>query len=549
MTAGAVAPRRYGGGLLRADVTAGLTAAAVVIPKALAYATIAGLPIQVGLYTAFAPLLAYALLGTSRPLSVTTTSTIAILIAGDATVAHAGPGEILTASATLSVLVGVMLIAASLLRLGFVANFISDPVLTGFKAGVGLVIVADQLPKLLGFHIHKEGFFRDLVAIASHLPATSLPTLALAAGIIALLVALEHFAPRAPAPLVAVAVGVALSSALGLHAMGVETVGEVPRAQPTLVWPRLDLLLALWPSAVGIALMSFTESIAAARAFAQPEEPRPQPNRELLAIGAANVAGGFLGAMVAGGGTSQTAVNRSAGARTQVTGVVVAAISLATGFLLAPLIGAMPNAVLAAVVVVYSVPLIKPADFRELGRFRRTETVWAVIALAGVALLGTLRGIVVAVIASLLSLAQQAYDPPVYLLGRKRGTDVFRPPSAEHPDDETWPGLLLVRTDGRLFFANAQRVGDKIWAMIQAAKPKVLVLDFSAVIDLEYTALKMLSEADEHLRREGVTLWLAALNPEVYAAVARSKLGQALGRERMLFNLQRAVEQFERGAR
>ena len=549
MTAGAVAPRRYGGGLLRADVTAGLTAAAVVIPKALAYATIAGLPIQVGLYTAFAPLLAYALLGTSRPLSVTTTSTIAILIAGDATVAHAGPGEILNASATLSVLVGVMLIAASLLRLGFVANFISDPVLTGFKAGVGLVIVADQLPKLLGFHIHKEGFFRDLVAIASHLPATSLPTLALAAGIIALLVALEHFAPRAPAPLVAVAVGVALSSALGLHAMGVETVGEVPRALPTLVWPRLDLLLALWPSAVGIALMSFTESIAAARAFAQPEEPRPQPNRELLAIGAANVAGGFLGAMVAGGGTSQTAVNRSAGARTQVTGVVVAAISLATGFLLAPLIGAMPNAVLAAVVVVYSVPLIKPADFRELGRFRRTETVWAVIALAGVALLGTLRGIVVAVIASLLSLAQQAYDPPVYLLGRKRGTDVFRPPSAEHPDDETWPGLLLVRTDGRLFFANAQRVGDKIWAMIQAAKPKVLVLDFSAVIDLEYTALKMLSEADEHLRREGVTLWLAALNPEVYAAVARSKLGQALGRERMLFNLQRAVEQFERGAR
>jgi len=549
LTAGAVAPRRYGGELLRADVTAGLTAAAVVIPKALAYATIAGLPIQVGLYTAFAPLLAYALLGTSRPLSVTTTSTIAILIAGDATVAHAGPGEILTASATLSVLVGVMLIAASLLRLGFVANFISDPVLTGFKAGVGLVIVADQLPKLLGFHIHKEGFFRDLVAIASHLPATSLPTLALAAGIIALLVALEHFAPRAPAPLVAVAVGVALSSALGLHAMGVETVGEVPRALPTLVWPRLDLLLALWPSAVGIALMSFTESIAAARAFAQPEEPRPQPNRELLAIGAANVAGGFLGAMVAGGGTSQTAVNRSAGARTQVTGVVVAAISLATGFLLAPLIGAMPNAVLAAVVVVYSVPLIKPADFRELGRFRRTETVWAVIALAGVALLGTLRGIVVAVIASLLSLAQQAYDPPVYLLGRKRGTDVFRPPSAEHPDDETWPGLLLVRTDGRLFFANAQRVGDKIWAMIQAAKPKVLVLDFSAVIDLEYTALKMLSEADEHLRREGVTLWLAALNPEVYAAVARSKLGQALGRERMLFNLQRAVEQFERGAR
>ncbi|HTO69120.1 MAG TPA: SulP family inorganic anion transporter [Myxococcota bacterium] len=529
---------------VRADVVAGLTAAAVVIPKAMAYATIAGLPVQVGLYTAFAPMLVYALLGTSRPLSVSTTTTIAILVAASLEpIARTGsPAELATASATLAVLVGAMLLAAALLRLGFVANFISDPVLTGFKAGIGLVIVADQLPKLLGFHIHKAGFFRDLAAVAGHLPETSLPTLAVAGGALAAIALLEHFAPRAPTPLIVIAGAVALSSLLGLANAGVEIVGEVPRALPSLVWPRLDLVAGLWPGAAGIALMSFTESIAAGRAFARPDEPRPQPNRELLALGAANVAGGLLGAMVAGGGTSQTAVNRNAGARTQLSGAVAALAALATALLLAPLIGPMPNAVLAAVVVAYSLGLIETNEFRAIGRVRTQEFVWALLAFAGVALLGTLKGILVAVIASLLSLAYQAYDPPVYALGRKRGTTVFRPLSAEHADDETWPGLLLVRTEGRAFFANAQRIGDKVLALIRETRASVVVLDCSALFDIEYTALKMLAQADDNLRRNGISLWLAALNPQARAVVERSQLGQALGRERMFFNVERAVE-------
>ena len=541
----------YGSESLRADVTAGLTAAAVVIPKAMAYATIAGLPVQVGLYTAFVPTLIYALLGTSRPLSVSTTTTIAILVAGDLSesVQNGGTAELATASATLAVLVGAMLVLASVLRLGFVANFISDPVLSGFKSGIGLVIVADQIPKLLGIHIEKTGFLRDLVAVAAHVPQTSLPTLALAAGILVLIVALERFVPRAPAPLVAVAAGIAVSGLFGLSSAGIATVGTVPRELPGLVWPHLDLVLRMWPGAAGIALMSFTESIAAGRAFAKADEPRPQPNRELLALGLANVGGGFLGAMVAGGGTSQTAVNRRAGARTQMAGVTAALAALATALLFAPLLGLMPNAVLAAVVVVYSLGLIEPKEFREIGRVRSTEYYWAFIALAGVAVLGTLRGILVAVIASLLALAYQAYDPRVYALGRKRGTDVFRPPSPEHPDDETWPGLLLVRPEGRLFFANAQRVGDKIWTLIREAKPSVLVLDCSAVFDIEYTALKMLGDADEILRRNGITLWLAALSPDMFKVVERSKLGEILGRERMFFTVQRAVEQYELGQR
>lgn len=539
--------RGYSGQWMRADVIAGLVAAAVVIPKAMAFATIAGLPVQVGLYTVFVPMVIYALLGTSRPLSVSTTTTIAILTAAELgkVAPNGGAGELIVAGATLAVLVGAMLLLASVLRLGFVANFISDPVLAGFKAGIGLVIVVDQVPKLLGFHITKTGFFRDILAMIQHLPQTSRITLVLALAMIVLMVGLERFVPRAPAPLIAVAVGIAASAVLGLPQMGVETVGRIPRDLPSWVWPNLGLLEQMWPGAAGIALMSFAESIAAARAFAKPGEPRPVPNQELLAIGAANVAGGFFGAMPAGGGTTQTAVNRSAGAHTQMAELVTAAAALATLLLLAPLISMMPNATLAAVVVVYSVGLIKLGEFREIARVRKTEFYWAVVAFAGVAVLGTLRGILVAVITSLLALAQQAYSPAVYAVGRKRNTDVFRPLSVQQPDDETWPGLLIVRVEGRVFFANAQRIGDKMWPLVEQAKPSVIVIDCSAIIDIEYTALKMLAEAEERLERDGVTLWLAALNPNVFTAVSRSKLGEKLGRERMFFNLQAAVERYQ----
>src|SRR5262245_13287015 len=277
----------------RADVLAGLTAAAVVAPKAMAYATIAGLPLQVGLYTAIVPMAVYAVLGTSRPLSVSTTTTIAILSA--AALRQAGPGasagELIVASATLAVLVGLMLALASAARLGFVANFISEPVLTGFKSGIGVIIVVDQLPKLLGIHITKAGFFRDLLAIVEHLPTISIPTLLVAAAVIALIFGLEHFLPRAPAPLVAVGLAIAASAALALRASGVAVVGTVPSDLPSLIRPNIEIASIVWPAAIGIALMSFTESIASARAFAAPGEPRLQPNRELLALGAANIAG------------------------------------------------------------------------------------------------------------------------------------------------------------------------------------------------------------------------------------------------------------------
>jgi SulP family sulfate permease len=536
--------RHYRREWLRLDVVAGLTAAAIVLPKAMAYATIAGLPLQVGLYTALVPMAVYALFGSSRPLSVSTTTTIAILCAAALGRVAAGP-DLMAASATLAMLVGAMLVLAFALRLGFVANFISEPVLTGFKSAIGLVIVVDQLPKLLGIHVDKTGFLRDIFAILRGLPHTSLATLLVSALLLAGIYLLERFAPRWPAPLIAVAAAIAASGLLGLAAAGVATVGAVPRGLPAFTWPQLDLAVQLWPAAAGIALMSFTETIAAGRAFSASGEPHPEPNQELLAVGLANFAGGCFGGMPAGGGTTQTAVNRKAGAQTQLAELVTAAAALATLLVLAPLIGLMPQAALAAVVIAYSLELIRPAEFAEIRRVRHVEFYWALIAFAGVVFLGTLQGILVAVVASLLALAQQTFNPPVYAMGRKRGTDVFRPLSAEHPDDETWPGLLIVRVEGRIFFANAQRVFDRVRPLVEQARPSVLVLHCRAITDIEYTAVKMLAEAEERLRAEGIELWLTSLNPEALAMIRRSKLGERLGRERMLFNLEAAVRKFE----
>jgi len=533
----------------RPDLVAGLTAAAIVIPKAMAYATIAGLPVEVGLYTAFVPMLVYAFLGGSSILSVSTTTTLAILAGAELGELSADPAAQLRALSTLTLLVGVILVAASILRLGFVANFISEPVLIGFKAGIGVVIVLDQIPKLLGVHVPRLPFFRKLLATLAHVPETSGATLALALFTIVLLLILERFAKRVPAPLVAVAAGIVGARLLGLEARGVELVGHIPTGLPAPSLPDPSLAAGLWAGAVGMALMSFTETVAAGRAFARSDEPMPRANRELFATGIANAAGALLGAMPSGGGTSQTAVNRQAGARSQLAEIVTAGVTLATMLFLAPLIGLMPQATLAAVVVVYSLGLIKPAEFRSILRVRRTEFVWAVAAFAGVMLLGTLKGILIAIILSLVALAYQAANPPVFVLRRKRGTNVFRPVSAEHADDETFPGLLLVHLEGRVFFANAERIGQKIRELAAEAKPKVVALDLSAVFDLEYTALKMLTEGEKKVRESGVELWLVGMTPAVLAVVQRSPLGATLGRERMLFNLEVAVAKYEAAGR
>lgn len=532
---------------LRFDLIAGLTAAAVVLPKAMAYATVAGLPVAVGLYTAFVPMVVYALLGSSQVLSVSSTTTLAILAGSELAlvVPDGDPARLLAATATLSALVGAMLLLARLLRLGFVANFISAPVLTGFKAGIGLVIVVDQLPKLFGVHFAKQGFFLDLAALVGHLPDASPLTLAVAGASLTVLIGMERLWPHSPAPLVAVGGGIAAAWWFGLEALGVGIVGNIPQGLPSLTWPDLALAGQLLPGALGIALMSFTETIAAGRAFARPGDPAVDANRELVATGAANLGGAFFDAMPAGGGTSQTAVVRATGGRSQKASLVTAAVAAATMLLLAPLLGLLPHATLAAVVIVYSVGLIAPAEFLAIRKIRRMEARWAIIAALGVLVFGTLKGIVVAIIVSLIGLASQTANPRVSVIGRKRGADVLRPLSPEHPDDETFPGLLIVRPEGRLFFVNAPQVGEAIRALVAEYRPRVVVLDLSRVSDIEYSALQMLIEGERRAVEMGATLWLAGLNPGVLEAVRHSGLADRLGRERLLFNARAAIARYQ----
>ncbi len=531
----------------RFDLVAGLTAAAVVLPKAMAYATVAGLPPAVGLYTAFVPGLLYGLLGSSRVLSVSSTTTLAILVGaelGDA-VPDGDAAKLAAATATLTALVGVALIVARLLRLGFVANFISSPVLTGFKAGIGLVILLDQAPKLLGVHLARQAFFSDLASLIHHIPQTSATTLAIGAATLLFLVGMERFRPHSPAPLAAVAGAVLASWLLGLAAHGVATVGHIPQGLPPLTLPDLAMVRDLAPGALGVALMSFTESIAAARAFARPGDPPIDANRELVATGAANLAGAFFGAMAAGGGTSQTGVVFSAGGRSQKASLVCAAAALATMLALAPLLGLLPNATLAAIVIVYSASLIQLPEFVAIRRVRNMEFWWAVAAAFGVLTFGTLKGILVAIILSLIGLGSQTARPRVSVIGHKRGADVLRPLSPDHPDDETIEGLLIVRPEGRLFFLNAQNVADQIAALLAEYQPRVMVLDMSRVPDIEFSALQMMIERDQRAMERGVVVWLAGLNPDALAMARRSGLDQQLGRDRMFFNTRTAIARFK----
>jgi high affinity sulfate transporter 1 len=532
---------------LRFDIVAGLTAAAVVLPKAMAYATVAGLPVAVGLYTAFVPMGIYAVLGSSRVLSVSSTTTLAILTGTQLglVVPDGDPAKLVTATATLTALVGAILILARLMRLGFVANFISTPVLTGFKAGIGLVIVLDQVPKLLGIHITKQGFFVDLLRVVQHIPETSLMTLAVAVATFLVLIGVERFWPRAPAPLIALGGGIAAAWFFGLQALGVSTVGLIPQGFPSLTVPDPALIGQLVPGALGIALMSFTETIAVGRAFASPGDPPIDANRELIATGAANLGGALLGAMPGGGGASQTAVVRAAGGRSQLASLVTASVAVATMLILAPLLGLLPHATLAAIVIVYSVGLIQPAEFRAIRKVRTMEFRWAILAALGVLTLGTLKGIVVAIILSLIGLASQSANPRVSVIARKRGADVLRPLSPEHPDDETFEGLLIVRPEGRIYFVNGQNVAAKIDAMVKQHKPRVLVLDMSRVTDIEYSALRALMDGEERATQRGAIVWLVGLNPGVLEVVRKSGLAERLGPERLLFNTRAAIERYK----
>jgi MFS superfamily sulfate permease-like transporter len=276
----------------------------------------------------------------------------------------------------------------------------------------------------------------------------------------------------------------------------------------------------------------------------QASEPGELASLDTFYVGKLKGVGSAIQNMPSGGGASQTAVNRAAGARTQVAGLVTAAAVLATLLFLASLVAQMPEAALAAVVVATTVGLFRPSEFSEIRRVPQMEFVWAVVAMAGVVLLGTLNGILAAITLSVLALFYEANRPPVYVMGRKRGTDVFEPLRPASSDIETFPGLLMLRTEGRVHFANAHRIGDRMWALVHEINPRVLALEMGAVPDLEYTALQALTAAEQKLREAGTTTWLVALNPRVRDVIDRAPLGKILGSDRILPTLGHALDTY-----
>jgi SulP family sulfate permease len=507
--------RAYQGPWLRGDLVAGVTTAAVVIPQAMAYATIAGLPVQTGLYVATVPVLVYALAGTSRPLSVSTTSTLAALTAAAVgRVAGDDPSRALVAASTLAALTGVLLLVAGILRLGVMADFISAPVLAGFKAGTGLLIAAGQLGKILGVPQEGDGFFAKLASALAHLDELSWPTFALALASIAILLGLRRWGPPSlPGPLLVVALGILLAVTTGLADQGVALVGTIPPGLPQLAPPDHDPAGQLLVPAAGIALMAFVESIAAARAFTDPEEPEVDADQELRALGGANLAGGLFQAFPGGGGLSQTAVNRESGARSQAAGITTALVVVLTLLFLTPLFENLPEATLGAVVVVAVAGLVDLAALGRIRQLRFRDYALALVALAAVLVLGVLEGVLLAVVVSMLTLLHESNHPPIEVLGRRPGSGHWRD-LHRHPDGETVPGLLVLRPLVMIYFGNGPRLRRRLLDLVDAADPapRVLLLDLDAVPDIDVTALDVMASLDLDLRRRGVTLWLTNLN-------------------------------------
>ena len=528
---------------LPTDFVGGLTTAAVVIPKSMAYSVIAGLPVEVGLYAALASMLAYPLFGSSRPLSVSLTSEIAILtgaaVIGITASSSNIPAE--TIATTLALLVGGFLLLARFLRLGFLSNFVSAPVLVGFKTGIGIVVIVSQLKSVFGLHIGGHSTIDTLLELFGLITHTHMPTLVVAISGLVILASISRFFPKLPAPMIWMVLSILASALFGFAALGISTVGSVPSGLPSLALPNMSLIPQLWPAALGIALMAFTESVAAARTFLHRDDPAINPNRELIALGAANIASAFVGGLPVGGGTSQTSVAEEAGVNSQMAQWVNALLVVVVLLLFSDEIGFLPQAALAILVIYTTLHMVDPSSFRAIAKIRRDEFFWALITLVGVIVIGTLDGILLAVAISILTLFYQSNHPPVYAVAYNHKKDIFRR-VGEDENDEEIPGILILRTEGRLTFANAESTRQKMHIMIEKSKPKVVVLECSAIPDIEYTALLMLIESEENLRSQGISLWLAAVNPDLLNVLKRSSLFNTLGHDRMFFNLKKVLD-------
>ena len=540
--------------LLKRDAVAALAVWAVLVPQSMAYAALAGVAPVYGLYAAIAGLLVYGILGTSRQLNVGPSSGVAVLTA--ATVAPLAAGDVgtyLALSSALALVTGLFLMVAGFARLGFVAEFLARPVLVGYFIGLALTIVVGQVPALLGISSSTGGFFDKLWDVVGELGQIDWWTAIVGVSSLALVIGLHVVAPRVPGALIAVIAGVAAARLLDLSDKDVALLGPLPSSLPDLGLPDIpfgDFQRVLW-SGAAVALLAYAESIAAARKFAVANGYEVDANRELVAIGAANVGTGLSQGFPIDASVSRTTVGDAMGQRSQLAGLLNVALVVATILLLTGFFADLPSATLAAIVIAAVLPLIRRAELQRLWRLDVVDFALAALCLLGVLLAGVLGGIAIAVFASLAALVYRSFTTHIAVLGRLRGGEEgdedygFRDIS-RHPDGETYPGLVIFRFDQEIFFANATLFRDHVRELVAGAEPPVrtVIVDASAVTHVDTTALDMIGELQRELAGRGVELVFARIKGPVHDVLRRAESAGAIDSFRLFPTLRSAVADF-----
>jgi len=537
---------------LRFDAIAGATIWGLLVPEMIAYAGLAGLPPQAGLYTLLVTLAAYAVFGTSRHVVAAGTSAAAVLLASTVVVLHpGGSAAYLTDGAALVLFCGGLFVVAGLLRLGFIAQFLSRPVIEGFVFGLAIFVTVKQLPKLFGIEAGTGDTIRQFGHLLTHLGGTNGPTLAVGAGSLVLLFAGERWFPRIPGGLLALVLGIAVSSAFDLSSHGVAIVGEVPSGLPPVSIPQPPAgdIAALMAGAAGMMLVIFSESLGAATNFATKYGYEIDANQELIALGVVNAGSGVLGGLPAGGSLSQSAVNEGAGARSEVSPLVATVLALVTVLFLTPVFKNLPEAVLAALIIHAVSHLWKIAEFRLYRREQPLEFWIGVVTLTGVITIDVLPGLVIGVVSMILLVVYQASRPHISVLGRVPGVPDAYGDVERHPNYERIPGMLVLRLEAPLFYANASLVVEAVKRLAGASDPlpRAIVLDFSPNANLDITSSEKLGELVIALRSAGIDFAVAELRKPTREAARRSGVLEAIGEDHVFHTIDEAVVALAQG--
>ncbi len=539
----------YRRGWLRGDVLAGVTITAYLIPQVMAYAEVAGLPAVVGLWASVGALLAYAVLGSSSQLSVGPESTTALLTAAAiGALATTGSQEYADLAAALCLVVAALCTLGWLGRLAFLAELLSRPVLVGYMSGVAVLMIVSQLGKLTGIDVAADGFWPELVYVVHHVGAIQLPTLTLGLVTVAVMLAGSLIAPRAPMALIGMVGAAGAVALLDLRDHGITVIGTIPSGLPVPALPHvsLDGVVSLLPAALGVAFVGYTDNILTGRAFANPGDQRIDAKRELLALGAANLASGLMHGFPVSSSGSRTAIGHTVGGRTQLTSLVTVATTILAVLTLRPLLASFPTTALGAVVVYAAVHLIDITEFRRLAGFRRTEFLIALATTITVIGVGVLPGVLVAIVLSVLDLLRRVVRPHDAIEG-------FVPELAgmhdidDYPSATTVPGLMVYRYDSPLFFANTEDFRRRSLAAVSSAAEPVqwFLLNAEAIIDIDITAVDALEDVRNELAGRGIVFAIARMKRELRSDLDRTALLERIGEEHLFPTLPTAVAAFQ----